>query len=94
MDTVQSQVLCALQQAANETFDNLKKDAAHRIVMAEQRATTLEQELSMVKQHALMMLLRLKTDTDAKVRRTLSSLRFDNVYGIHHGLVLLCSHHG
>lgn len=77
MDTVQSQVLCALQQAANETFDNLKKDAAHRILMAEKRAMELEHELSMVKQHALTMLLRLKTNNDAKVSGVIYILTFE-----------------
>lgn len=67
MDTVQSQVLCALHQAASDIIEHLGKDAARRVAVAEQKAALLEQELSSVKQQALSMLLRLKANSNAQV---------------------------
>ncbi|KAI5069237.1 hypothetical protein GOP47_0015538 [Adiantum capillus-veneris] len=66
MDTAQSQVLRALHQAATDIIENLGKEAARRVVVAERKAALLELELSSVKQQALSMLLRLKADSDAQ----------------------------
>lgn len=66
MNSVQSQVLHALHQAAKDIMKHLGNEAAHRIVVAERKAALLDLELASVKQQALSMLLRLKSDIDSQ----------------------------
>lgn len=62
----------ALTQAVTEIFEQLGKEAAARVIMAERKASIVEQEHIYTKQQALAMMLRIKHTSD-----TLVTLLFD-----------------
>lgn len=67
VESIESQILSALKQAAMEIIEHLGKEAAMRVLIAERKAALFEQELINTKQEALAMLLRLKNSMDAQI---------------------------
>lgn len=67
VESIESQILSALKQAAMEIIEHLGKEAAMRVLVAERKAALFEQELINTKQEALAMLLRLKHSMDAQI---------------------------
>lgn len=56
-----------LQSALMQILETLGKDAAARVVMAERKASVMEQEHINAKQQALAMMLRIKHSSDSMV---------------------------
>eukprot|EP01018_Ginkgo_biloba_P002749 Gb_06494 [translate_table: standard] len=67
VESIESQILSALKQAAMDIIEHLGKEAAMRVLVAERKAAIVEQELINAKQEALTMLLRLKHNMDAQI---------------------------
>lgn len=67
VESIETQILSALKQAAMDIIEHLGKEAAMRVLVAERKAALFEQELINTKQEALAMLLRLKHSMDAQI---------------------------
>lgn len=67
VESIESQILSALKQAAMDIIEHLGKEAAMRVLVAERKAAFFEQELINTKQEALAMLLRLKNSMDSQI---------------------------
>lgn len=67
MEAVETRLQGALRQAVKEIIETVSKEAALRVVMAERKASILEQEHVNTKQQALAMMLRIKHSSDVLV---------------------------
>lgn len=67
VESLETRLQSALMQAVMQILETLGKDAATRVVMAERKASVMEQEHINTKQQALAMMLRIKHSSDSMV---------------------------
>ncbi|KAG0609360.1 hypothetical protein M758_8G178500 [Ceratodon purpureus] len=65
VDSLETRLQSALMHAVMQILETLGKDAAARVVMAERKASVMEQEHINTKQQALAMMLRIKHSSDS-----------------------------
>jgi hypothetical protein len=67
VESLETRLQSALMHAVMQILETLGKDAAARVVVAERKASVMEQEHINTKQQALAMMLRIKHSSDSMV---------------------------
>lgn len=67
VESLETRLQDALMQAILQVLESLGKEAAARVIMAERKASIMEQEHISTKQQALAMILRMKHSSDSMV---------------------------